>query len=196
MRIFLAVTLDRKTKEELAEIQDELRRKIKGIRWINPELLHITLKFLGETEEALVSKMENSFKELAEKTAPFHISLAGLGAFPSTKEPRVIWIGIKEGASELFCLSKGIEGILKDLHPSFYNINKDFRKSARNQFQPHLTIGRRNKNETFEADPFLFDESWEIKSRLYIESFYLIKSILRPTGPLYMPLQEFLLKKL
>lgn len=188
MRLFLAVTLDDETKEELAEMQNELKKKIKGIRWVNPELLHITLKFLGETDEAVLVKLGRPFEELAEKITPFNISLDGLGAFPSLKDPRVIWLGIKEGAKELFYLSEAINEILKELTPSFT-------KSDRKDFRPHLTIGRRDRKGFFEASPSIFKEKWAVKSRLYIESFSLINSILRPAGPQYIPLQEFLLKK-
>jgi 2'-5' RNA ligase len=198
MRAFLAVNLDRKVKEELAQIQEELKRKIKGIRWVNAQLLHITLRFLGEIDDDLVAMMEDSLKELGEKTASFRVSLARLGAFPSKKEPRVIWIGMDEGTTELSSLTKEIEENLKNLHPShpsFYNKDNSG-KIKREKFLPHLTIGRRNRNEAFEADASIFNERWECRNRLHVESFHLIRSILRPTGPLYTPLREFLLKKM
>jgi len=194
MRIFLAVNLDHEMQEELIQFQEELKRKIKGIRWVNPQLLHITLKFLGETDEAVAAMLENPLRELAEKTAAFRVSLGRLGAFPSLKDPRVIWLGILEGATELVSLAEGMEEALKKVHPSHFLDSSG--KSTRDKFRPHLTIGRKSKQEAFEADPAIFKERWECRNRLYVDSFYLIKSILRPTGPLYIPIQKFLLKKM
>ena len=193
MRTFLAINLDHIVKEDLMKIQEELKGRIKGIRWVNPQLLHITLKFLGETDNEQVEMMENPLRELAKKTASFRVSLARLGAFPSSTKPRVIWIGTGEGTAELGSLAKGIGEIFKDLHPSF---NGNAARIRNEKFRPHLTIGRRNKNKVFDAEPLIFKERWECRNRLYVDSFYLMKSILRPTGPLYIPLQEFLLNKM
>ncbi|NMB41334.1 MAG: RNA 2',3'-cyclic phosphodiesterase [Firmicutes bacterium] len=189
MRAFLAINLDHKIREELTEIQKELKGKIKGIRRVAPRLLHITIKFLGKINEEQVALMKAPLRKLASRTSSFKISLAGLGAFPSPARPRVIWIGISDGRKALVDLAKEIEKIYEDLQ------FKDATARINNKkYRPHLTIGRKKRSEIFEAEPSVFTEPWECKTKLNIDSIYLMKSVLRPTGPLYTPLQKFLLK--
>ena len=193
MRTFLAINLEDKVKEELIGIQGQLKSRMQGIRWVNIQNLHITLKFLGEINADTVALMEYPLRELASQTTSFRESLINLVSFPSIKEPRVIWMGIGEGATELSSLAKGIETALKNV-PVFFH-NREIPKNTNEKFHPHLTIGRRSRKEAFKADPSIFNKRWECENRINVKSFHLIESILRPTGPLYIPRQEFLLKK-
>ncbi|NLY04503.1 RNA 2',3'-cyclic phosphodiesterase [Candidatus Sordicultor fermentans] len=193
MRTFLAINLEGSVKEELIGIQEQLKSKMQGIRWVNIQNLHITLKFLGEINADTVALMEYPLRELAGQTTSFRVSLTNLGAFPSFKEPRVVWMGIGEGATELSNLAQGIETALKNVPASFHN--REIPQKTNEKFLPHLTIGRRSRKEAFKVDPSIFNKRWECENRINVESFYLIESILRPNGPLYIPRQEFLLKK-
>ncbi|NLJ56988.1 MAG: RNA 2',3'-cyclic phosphodiesterase [Firmicutes bacterium] len=199
MRVFLAVNLQAELQAELAQIQDRLRKKIKGVRWVAPPLLHITLKFLGEQDEAALCILEKSLQELGEKTAAFTLSLAGLGAFPSLNNPRVLWIGTEEGTRQLCNLAEEIEQRSKILnfqqHSEQYSKGKPLRVS-RQQFRPHITLGRKKKKgEILGAANNIFTEPRVCKNKLWVDRFCLMQSKLYPTGPVYTTVREFLFKK-
>ncbi|MGI5876573.1 MAG: RNA 2',3'-cyclic phosphodiesterase [Dethiobacteria bacterium] len=184
MRSFLAINLSQQLKKELGCLQEKLKQKgVKEFKWVNPELMHITLKFLGNITSRQVSLLEKPLQELGNRTASFNLSLAGLGAFPHKKRPRVLWGGIKRGAAEIINLSMEIEEITKQL---------GFPPGQR-KVVPHLTIGRQ-KNSAFDFPPGVFEQKWESKTTLFIDRFSLIKSTLYPSGPEYTTLKDFLLK--
>jgi 2'-5' RNA ligase len=195
MRIFLAVNLQAGLQAELAQIQDRLRKKIKGVRWVAPHLLHITLKFLGEQDDAVPGILEKPLRELGEKTAAFTVSLAGLGAFPSLDNPRVFWIGVGEGASQLGNLVREIEQRLEILGFQQHGGGKS-RRGYRQQFRSHITLGRKKKKgDFFAAANDVFTAPWICKNKLQVDRFCLMQSRLYPTGPVYTPVKEFLFKK-
>ena len=186
MRAFIAIRLDSKVIDELAQIQQELRSEIKGVRWVKPELLHLTLKFLGEIREEDIELLEQPLRELGSLTASFNISFSSLGAFPHRGDPRVIWLGVDKGAGELYNLAREIDKLLL--------VHTIFNKPEKSKFKPHLTLGRRNKREGFYLNKRVFDERWVCKNIMTVRGFYLMQSTLYPSGPVYTPLKKFLLK--
>lgn len=192
MRVFLAVNLQAELQEELTQIQERLRQKIKGVRWVAPSLLHITLKFLGELDNTALGILEKPLREIGEKTAAFTVSLNSLGAFPSLNTPRVFWIGIDEGALQLSRLAGKIERCLGGLKSWQGSGNR----KTTEQFRSHITIGRRKKkSEQFMVAGDVFDELWACKNKLLVDSFHLMQSKLYPTGPVYIPVKKFLFKE-
>ena len=192
MRAFLAVNLNTELQEELTQIQNKLRSEIHGVRWVAPQLLHITLKFLGELDDDLLPVLEKPLQKLGENTAPFIVSLARLGAFPSLNNPRVFWIGVEEGARQLSKLAADIEQCLKILQP-FSRSNAW--KNTGKPFQPHITLGRKKKKgKQLGTGRDVFEKTGACKNVLHVKSFYLMQSTLYPTGPVYTPVREFLFK--
>lgn len=183
MRVFIAVNLGAEIKEELKQLQRRLDERIKGFRWIKPELLHITLKFIGEVDPAFVSALYSPLRELGDKKAPFEISFEGLGCFPNSHRPRVIWIGVHKGAEELVDLSMEINKVVTKLQSSF----------KKEKFVPHLTLGRRQKKESLLLDDVIFKEEWSCSTTLYVDSFHIMQSTLKPSGPLYTSLEKIML---
>lgn len=193
MRAFLAVNLNTELREELAQIQNKLRSEIRGMRWVAPQLLHITLKFLGELDDDLLPVLERPLQRLGENTAAFIVSLAHLGAFPSLNNPRVFWIGVEEGACQLSKLAVNIEQCLKFLKP--LQARGHAWKNTGKPFQPHITIARnKKKGEPLVAGRDVFEKIGVCKNMLHVKSFYLMRSTLYPTGPVYTPVREFLFK--
>ncbi|MGI6318567.1 MAG: RNA 2',3'-cyclic phosphodiesterase [Dethiobacteria bacterium] len=186
MRAFVAIKLDMKVINDLRKIQQELKSRIKGIRWVKPELLHITLKFLGEIKEEDIAPLEQRLEELGNRTAPFNLSFSSLGAFPHQGDPRIIWIGVNEGAGELYALAREIDKLL--LTHKIYN------KPDKSKFKPHLTLGRRNKHEELYLPCRVFEERLVCNSIMNVKEFYLLQSTLYRSGPVYAPLKKFLLK--
>lgn len=139
-----------------------------SVRWVNKENLHITMKFLGETEKK--AAIEEKMKEIRKEFSPFKVSLKGVGAFPSPKRARILWVGIEEGLKNLTELFTAIDEKMHVL---------GFEKEKRN-FTPHITFARVKKGK------YRLPENVEF----YFESFpvnevTLFKSTLTSKGAIY-----------
>lgn len=176
MRVFIAIDLPEDIKEKISSFYKD----VKGVngKFVEKENLHITLKFLGELQPNFVEKIKEKLNEI--KFRKFTISISGIGTF----NRRVLWFGIKKGYYELLELHKLIDEKLNEL-----KIPKDF------EFSPHITI-LRIKNI---FDNNSFDKSINNLKDIYIgefivDRFKLKQSILRPQGPLYLDVKEYLLE--
>jgi len=129
MRIFVALDLDEEIRKRIQQFVDEVRGFAPSARWIMPESLHITLKFIGEKPELLVNQIDGALGQLT--VAPFRVTFSGTGFFPTPRAARVFWTGIEAepGLSEL---AARIEHSLANL-----GIPKEDRA-----FSPHLTLAR------------------------------------------------------
>jgi len=132
MRTFIAVGISSEARERIAQIQAEFRSVGPDVKWVEPENLHITLKFLGEVEKERLLEVIEKTKLGVGEISNFKVHLSGLGTFPSVKSPRIVWVGVSQGKDELRRLSEGIEENLSHL---------GFPKEKRG-FSAHLTIGR------------------------------------------------------
>ncbi|MEW5921061.1 MAG: RNA 2',3'-cyclic phosphodiesterase [Bacillota bacterium] len=178
MRAFIAVNLDRQIRDELVRLQQRLAKKVKGFRWTKGELLHITLRFLGEIEPLALSSIAGALEKVGQNTPSFSLSFSGLCAFPAVSKLRVIWIGLGEGETELAGLARDVCTALQETASSFV---------------PHLTIARSKKNEIVNASRDVLDGDWRCAGTFRVESFSLMESILYPSGPVYKELKKFFL---
>jgi 2'-5' RNA ligase len=159
----------------------ELRHLSKSIKWVRPENLHLTLKFLGEVEEANIPELLEKLREVTATCPPLMMKAHGTGAFPSSKRPRVIWAGL-EAQENLMSLQSDIESALVPL---------GFTKEEK-QFNAHLTIGRvksqrglgkfMNKLDTYGDNTF---------GEFTTNEVVLYKSDLKPTGAEYTAIEVF-----
>ena len=105
MRVFIAIDIDEKTRAAIADVQQQLNAKVdikKGdVKWVEPKNIHLTLKFLGDVEISRIDAISEALKNVAGGFSHFIISLAGIGAFPNSRKPKVIWVGLESGADEL-----------------------------------------------------------------------------------------------
>ena len=131
-RIFIAVELDAALRRRIVELEEDLQRAGARLRWIPAENLHFTVRFLGEITPAQLAQVKLATRDVAAATAPFRLSLHGIGAFPSVQRPQVVWVGVREGSEELATLSSRLDAAL-----------------ARHRFPPedrpyvaHLTLAR------------------------------------------------------
>jgi len=137
VRIFVAVEIDEVVRRKAASVSAGLRaaleqsRDRRGVAWVVPQNLHITLQFLGETDasraKAVADRLAPPFD-----TPPFDVAVAGLGTFPPSGPPRVIWLGVTDGAAQLSALYRAVALRLDGL---------GFPRDAR-PFHGHLTLGR------------------------------------------------------
>jgi len=178
MRAFIAIELPEEIKTILSNIQDELRQTRADVKWVKPENIHLTLKFLGEVEQDKVSKIQLVLEEIAQENSPFAVYLSSLGAFPKLQYPRVVWIGITNEQLVLKIaehLEKEIVkiGLLAESRP----------------FSTHITLGRvrsgLNRKALIEKLEFLNKNLSSDLPEFRVLSLTLFKSTLTPQGPIY-----------
>ncbi|UCC64164.1 MAG: RNA 2',3'-cyclic phosphodiesterase [Anaerolineae bacterium] len=134
IRTFIAIELSRELQDSLGRIQDELKRQVseRSVRWVKPEGVHLTLKFLGDVPAPRVASVSQAVESACLGFGPFAIELAGLGCFPNLRRPRVVWVGVGEPTGTLARLQRAVESALAGL---------GFEPEGRS-FKPHLTLGR------------------------------------------------------
>jgi len=185
-RSFIALELkNAETIEKIRKFSSRIKKNQSKIKIVEPENLHLTIKFLGDISENLAPNIYEVIKELNNKFfhgKNYQYSLKGVGQFNSFS---VIWIKIIGNLS----LIQQIKDILEETLFKKYNIEKD----KRPQFKPHLTIGRLNKKRidyiTFESFKNLIKENKETEFGNYtINEIKLKKSVLTPNGPIYSDL--------
>jgi len=179
LRLFIAVDFSPEITQAALLVSRRLRRSLElpgtRVSWVREGGLHITLKFLGDTDESLVSIIAQTMDEVAGRHGQFGVRVKGLGTFPDTGKPRVIWMGLAEGGSELGALAADMDFTLSGL--GFTGENR--------RFQPHLTLGR--VREAGHAD---FASACARLNdcdagRSTIDSMTLYSSFLDPRGPIY-----------
>jgi 2'-5' RNA ligase len=132
IRTFIAVSISEKAREAVTEMINSLQNFSSGIRWVKPENMHLTLKFLGDVEEEKLPELEEALKLSAEKIKRFNYELVNVGCFPNYKRPRVLWVGVEDSENQLLPLHQNIESEF---------IKLGFPKESR-KFKPHLTVAR------------------------------------------------------
>jgi RNA 2',3'-cyclic 3'-phosphodiesterase len=180
MRCFVALELDESIKDHLVAVQGSLKQLGGKVGWGTREQMHLTLKFLGEVAEDVVPRAVEAIRSAAKGIVPFDFVVEGLGAFPPSGSPRVLWAGIRP-CEPLGRLHARIEEKFKPL--GFEPENRDF--------TPHLTLGRvkeqvdakayRKMIAEHRADPFGTQRT---------EKVVLFSSTLRPAGAVYAPIAE------
>ena len=129
MRIFIALDLDDAIRQRIGRFIEGVRGFAPDARWVLPESLHITLKFIGERPAEMIEDIKRVLAGV--EMAPFDLSLEGYGFFPTAKSPRVFWVGIESGL-QLLQLAKAVDEMTSAL-----GIPKEQRR-----FSPHLTLAR------------------------------------------------------
>jgi 2'-5' RNA ligase len=181
IRSFLAIELPKGILNKIEEIELDLRSTHADVRWVNPEKIHLTLKFFGNIEESMIDSILKSIEEPTQNTNPFSLKVRGIGAFPNLKNPRVIWMGLVDGKEVLASFQKQIDNQLREI--GFQPENRPFR--------PHLTLGRMKSSRGREELAGTMEKYKEEEfGDLQVERVVLFKSDLRPTGPIYTALRE------
>lgn len=182
-RCFIAIDLNEEIKKELGFFIEELRPIGPELKWIRPENLHITLKFLGEVKEEKIEKIKETLREILKFHRPFTIKIKGTGQFPEGKRPRVIWAGV-EDSERLLSLQKDIESSISRL---------GFKEEER-KFTGHITLARLKVPKAIEG---LLNKLSDFKEKDFgiqeVNEIVLMKSDLRPDGARYERMAVFLM---
>mgnify|MGYP001559496920 CR=1 FL=1 len=187
IRTFIALEINEITKEKINRIQDKIKQtnSIKA-SWVSKNNLHLTLKFLGETQLKFIEPIKNNIKECLESLNAINCNITKAGVFPNEKFPRVAWVGIEEGKAKIIDLAKKIE----------YSIFKLGFKKEKREFKTHITICRIKQlldynqfcsiidltNKTFEPIEFTLNKITFFESQL------------SPQGSIYTELFRYILQ--
>jgi 2'-5' RNA ligase len=181
IRSFLAIELPKPILRKIEEVQGDLRSTRADVRWVNPEKIHLTLKFFGNIEESRIEPIFKSIEEPIRNTLPFSLEVRGVGAFPHLRNPRVIWMGLVDGREVLVSFQKQIETQLEKI---------GFQPEDR-PFHPHLTLGRMKSSRGKEELVGRIERHKEEEfGDFQVERVILFKSDLKPSGPIYTLLKE------
>jgi RNA 2',3'-cyclic 3'-phosphodiesterase len=183
VRAFLAIDLPDRLRGEIGKIQDRLRPHVSGIRWTRPEGIHLTLKFFGDISEDEIEILSRVIENTTGGVSSFSLRLGTPGAFPGTRRPRVLWIGVDGDVAALVKLQQDIE---RDLETG------GFRMESR-PYSPHLTMGRFRdpvKSSGLERTLENIKDVYQAESFL-AEGLTLFKSDLKPGGAVYKVLKFF-----
>jgi len=177
IRLFIAIELPKTVQKEIHTLQNALKKTYQDIKWVNPQNIHLTLKFLGYVEKEKIGKIIECLNKLTKEFNAFNISLdRKINAFPEIKYPRVLWVGIDEGKDKVIRINQRLEDELEKI---------DFKKEER-EFTPHLTIAR---IKNFKSKQGLIDKlttlSLEKEQSFNVSKLTLFKSTLTRKGPIY-----------
>jgi len=179
VRSFVAVPLPEDIRTRILGTAQELARELPDIKWFRKlENLHITVKFLGQVDEAKLAALGNDLAHALAPVPPFRLEVRGMGAFPSPRKANVVWAGIADGAGGLKTIADAVEGVGERF---------GFAREQR-PFTGHVTVGRskgrgvdtRNALDAFMARDFggtTVEEVHVYESRLGGEgSTYVLRS--------------------
>lgn len=183
-RLFIGISLPQEIQEKLVFLEDELKKFILRGRWIKKESLHLTLKFLGYCDSDRVGQIDQKIKEVAQSKDVFTFTLQGLGAFPTLKRARVIWVGVGEGAGQFVDLAESIDSSLEEL--GFETENRPF--------HPHITLARLKIPSAIDETHLTKLADQLPQNELKAQSIILFQSKLTPSGAEYSKITENLLK--
>lgn len=176
IRSFLAVPLPDSLKQRLAELQNDLRQKLRNVRWTRPEALHLTLRFLGDVTQEDLDKIRTSVLSVERTQKAFEVTAKGLAAFPDSRRPRVLWIGL-EPAKPLTALHSACQAALTTA-----GIAPEERP-----FRPHLTLGRLKRQEPGLASLISTRENQAVGT-FPVQQLVLYQSLLHRSGAEHIPL--------
>ena len=193
MRTFIAIELDGSLASFVAETQAMLQRILSPasnrlVRWTHPEKAHLTLRFLGETDEDARRRITAELARVAADHDGLRLGLNKLGCFPKPQQPSVLWLGFSGDLEALQTLQSAVEMVARSA--GFV--------AEKRAFKPHLTIGRVQRNAASAALRRLGEEFARIAAMqdvvsppVEVDELVYMRSDLQPTGAVYTPLARF-----
>ncbi len=181
MRTFIAIPLPEACREILEKMQRPMRSLGADIRWTSIASIHLTLKFLGEIDPAVVPELASALRSIS--AASFGLSIRGLGTFPDLRNPRVVWCGVQGDVGRLAALQSEVENACGKL---------GFEREKR-AFHPHLTLGRVNGKRNLQPLLDYIRIGTEVESSFVADNINIYESVLMPRGAVYTILESIAL---
>lgn len=168
MRLFVAIDLLYDIRQSVTDIC----RGLPGVRWLPSEQLHLTLRFIGEADDAVHVAIRRGLAEIT--CPPFPLSLHGVGCFPSLRRPRVLWVGLR-GGEPLTRLQREVERavVAAGLPPE------------ERPFSPHITLARLREHREADMAPFLARNASFHTEPFTVDAFHLYSSTLTAKGAIH-----------
>lgn len=180
-RLFIAFNLPEQVKKEVVDVMASLREKVRGVRWVRPEGVHVTLHFLRWVEEERLSELKNILDETSKDVSSFALDTTSIGTFPTPTRPRVIFIALD---------SKGLRHA-QELHRAIGRklATAGFTVDER-PWTPHITLGRVSEPLSLEAREYL--GSMRVRQiSCMVRSVELMESKLHSGGAEYSVIQSY-----
>ena len=181
MRLFVAIKLS--NTPEFEKILKYLQRNLSEdqMKWVNPDNLHLTLKFFGNIPKSKIPSINKVLSNIASKTQPFQLQLSGIGQFGSQYNPKILWMNIKNPEP------------VKSLGETILNeLNKEGFLRDRQNFVPHFTLARIKKIKSKAFYHKVIDQVRDEElNPIIVKNFTLFESKLTPNGPIYRPIRGF-----
>lgn len=178
IRCFVAVALPEAVREDLGALQGRLRKHGADLRWVAPESMHLTLKFIGEVEPDVFEAVGEALAPPLAEEDRAELAPKGVGAFPSAHRARVVWVGLSGGVATIARAALEMEARLEPL-----GIGREKRP-----FAPHLTLGRaRAQGSMPDLRRVLEAEAGYGGPAFTVSEVVLYESRLSPKGPTYTP---------
>ena len=182
MRSFISIEIPGDIRDHIGNYIAEINGALTGVKWVKPENIHLTIKFLGNIREKDVPGLRDCITGAAKEFEPFMLTMTNLGYFPNFSNPRIVWIGVDGGLDSLLDVFQYMETCLEEA---------GYDREERT-FSPHLTIGRARRNSTIKVSGSVREfEPISFK----IDKIALMKSTLTPQGPVYESITESTLGK-
>ncbi len=189
IRSFIAIDLNAEIQQKLGDVIRRLKPfSANVVRWVPENNIHITLKFLGDTSPTNLEILKKILTVEASRIRSFDLKVEGLGAFPSLRRPRVIWVGV-ETPPVLLAMQRAIDTETQRLGYT----------PEERPFSPHLTLGRLAHNATPEEIRQVGDQlagsKIELSANVHVKTVVLFRSDLQPGGAVYTPIHIAALKE-
>lgn len=177
IRTFVAVDLSPDVRRQVEALQQSLAADGVTAKWAAPETLHLTLAFLGDVDDKELPTVFRAVAEAGKAVPPFAVRIAGVGAFPNLRRPKIAWAGIDEGADELIALHNAVADHLE--------LADVYRREDRG-YKPHLTLGRVKADEESSALATAIGKyaDW-VGGRVSVDQIKIYSSEIRRNGPEY-----------
>ena len=184
MRTFIAIPLPDECRTMLDEMQRKLRSCGADVRWVAIPSIHLTLKFLGEADPAIIPELADSLENITRLQSGLTLRLHGMGCFPGGNNPRVLWCGVEGEIEKLSLLQQQVETACSRFGFAFEN--RDFR--------PHLTLGRVKGKGNLQALLDCIKMGSDLESSFRTDHFNIYKGTLKPQGAVYTVLKTIVLR--
>ena len=184
MRLFIAIALDSAIRKKLTAVQSALQKLQPDMKLVEPDNIHLTLRFLGEVAEEQLPQLTQAIA-VVENYPAFELDLKGIGAFPVERHPKVVWV---RGVDSSNTLDQMYDALEKGL------VNIDFQPDD-HKFSAHITLGR-NKSPKYndEFRNLMNKYAGEDFGRQAVSKVSLLQSTLTSEGPIYTNIRDFKLK--